>query len=133
MIYRAYMTGERHTSESLECGDAAERGWVDPNWSMTDLQEARNYVRPAAEYNPLDPEDVEDYPTVAAWIAATVAEHLGAAEDNGDGTWYGVDAQTHDYTTDDTYTYSLHFHVKRHTSSRGWVEDDVTADGSLVH
>ena len=128
MIYRAYMTCDIVTSESAADGMPAESGWVDPTYSMSTVHDSRNDVSPASTYDPSDSDDVELYPTVADWVAATVSELLGAADDNGDGTFYAADSVTLDYATDETYSYALHFHAKDYGRD-GWREFDVPADG----
>lgn len=134
MIYRAWLTGDVIRGETIaseaDITDPDESGWVDTQWSRTQVWESRNDVAPVATYNPADEYDAEDYPTVAEWIAAVVSDELGAAADNGDGTWYGQDTRD-DYATGDVWSYALHFEVKG-CDARGWFEAPVLADGKVL-
>jgi hypothetical protein len=114
-------------------GDHTEtHGWVDPWWAHCEPMDSRNDARPVAQWNEGDDDDREDYPTVAEFIRATVADELGSAEDNGDGTWYGTDDHMCDVTLRDgtSRTFALHFTTKGY-DSRGWYEADVHSDGTV--
>ena len=140
----AYLTATAVTWSEEDAGDYPdeEHGWVDADWSMRVLHESRNDVKPYAELylhgdGSLNHDrstigrcvtDEDEILTVADFIRATVADALGSAEDNGDGTWYGSDSIVTDYSDPRDYTYALHFHVKHNDGRRGWVEDDVTLD-----
>lgn len=137
-IVRAYLT-----ATAVQWGDSGdsddytdEHGWVDADWSMRELHESRNDVKPYAEWNPRAGEgtvgrcavDSDEITSVADFVNYTLTDFFGTTgwEDNGDGTFYGADAITTDYTDPRNYTYALHFHVKHNDSSRGWTEDEVT-------
>lgn len=116
----AFMTGERHTPESIEHGDAEERGWVDPRWSKRTFWESRNDVRPVMEeWMPHDNlPDVLRPDDLGESVREALAE-LGAFTDNGDGTFYAADAEE-DFETGNSYTYALHFVAKDGSGERGW-------------
>lgn len=132
MKVKVWMTATAVTFHSDADSDYSEsHGWVDaPHFH--ELMESRNYVSPVAEWDDTDEDDTDEHATVADFIRATVAEYLGSAEDNGDGTHYGNDAHgamCNGCLTDGrTISYALHFTHKRYDARRGWVEDDVTAD-----
>lgn len=142
-VVRASLTATAvNFSDYREDDYTEEHGWVDPCWTMRELYESRNDVRPAAElYLTEGAElnhdrswighsvtDEDEILTVADFIRATVAEILGSADDNGNGTWYSSDEIVTDYRDPRSYTYALHFHVKHNDSRRGWVEDSITLD-----
>lgn len=121
----AYMTGERYTPESIEHGDAEERGWVDPSWSRRVFHESRNDVRPLMdEWMPHDNLPDVLRPESLADIVADVLAELGSYEDNGDGTFYGVDSHD-DYETGETYRYAIHFVLKDSTGERSWHPSEI--------
>lgn len=128
----AWVTGTRVEFADDGSEDyAEEHGWVDWNWSHHDLHPSRNDVRPVAEWDDRDADDLEDFPTVADFIRGTVETVLGAAEGNGDGSWWSsVDEHLCSVTLEDgsSWSYSVHFTHKRYDSARGWVEDTVTPD-----
>lgn len=132
MMVRAWMTGTAVTWSDDESGDYTdEHGWIDTTWSRHELFDSRNDVRPVATYDTEDPDAREDYPTLNDWIRATVAEYLGAAEDNGDGTWYAADShEVCDFCLTDeagrSFSFALHFDTKGYDGRRGWHEDPVT-------
>lgn len=104
-----------------------EDGWIDPSWSMHVLHESRNDVRPVVSCSEDDP-DLADYVREAL-------DDLGAYEDNGDGTFYGIDAPLTRETleTGDTWLYALHFTRKAWSSARGWHEDAWhPADANII-
>jgi hypothetical protein len=112
-----FMTGERVTPESAEHGDAEERGWVDPRWSTRVFHDSRNDAGSVLSVS-LDDPDLEEQ------VRDALDTHLGAFEDNGDGTFYGVDGED-DYETGAHYSYALHFVRKSFdgvTPPNGYVE-----------
>ena len=100
----AFMTATVTRHGESDSGDdyTAVSGWIDRNWSMTDLLESRNDVTPLISEDE-NSENLADY----------VRDVLGDGslyEDNGDGTFIG---QTE--TTDDdgrSWTYAVHFKRK---------------------
>ena len=130
----AYVTGERVTAESAEHGDAAERGWVDPTFSMREFFDNRNDARPVMdEWMPHDnlPDVLRPAEPLEEIVADALARYLGAWEDNGDGTFYGVDA-TEDYSTGDTLTYAVHFTLKDGSTERPWHPSELGDDWERV-
>lgn len=133
----AWVTGERYTYESLENGDAEERGWVDVLWSRRQFVDSRNDARPIVdEWLPHADlpdalrravDDAEDREEFAEIIRQALRDTLGAWEDNGDGTFYGVDGED-DYETGDHYTYALHFVIKDGAGERGWHPSEFGID-----
>lgn len=108
----AFMTGEYVTEESAAEGMAEEIGWVDPHYSRKTLFENRNYVNPMLETD-TEAEELED-------DVYSILGQIGVYEDNGDGTFYGVDTEK-DYDTSGHYRYDIHFVVKYYGKD-GWTE-----------
>ncbi len=131
MLY-AYVTGERHTPESLTFGDAEERGYVDWDYSSTTLFDSRNDVRPLIAVDAVDLLIGRLYSSglylteneVRAEILDAIREVIGYADSSDDGTIYSADATIPDYSSPDTFTYAVHVFVK-HYSDKGHVESPV--------
>ena len=120
----AYMTATAVDPDGTE-----RHGYVDPRWSMTELFDSRNDVRPVATWSRMDGDGLEPiHESVQRWARETLEEWLGAYEDNCDGTYYGQDASP-DFTTGTVWTYALHLtateHANRYPNIRQW---DVTLD-----
>jgi len=116
----AFMTADAvdHHGED----DYTERhGWIDPSWSRTTLFESRNDVEPLLNMSEQDPELWER-------VRDIVDSH---AEDNGDGTFYGVD-ECQDFATGTVWTYAIHFKRKFYGTT-GWTEEawHPTADAGV--
>ena len=117
----AFMTGERVTPESAEHGDAEERGWISPDYSMTTFFDSRNDVAPVMS-EPVYADMTDEEREILADAVADALERLGAYADNGDGTFYGQDSRAEwswawDVPEGD-YTYAIHFVVKYRDPSR---------------
>lgn len=99
-----YVTGERHTPESLAHGDAEELGWIDWNYSDTALYDSRNDVRPliAVDVADLDRDEILD----------AIRDVIGYADSSESGTIYPADGSIPDYASPDTFTYAVHVFVK---------------------
>lgn len=112
----AYLTGERHTPESVEHGDAAERGWIDPWWSHNALFDSRNDVRPVVDVWE-DDEELGD-------LVADALDLLGAWESSDGSTFYGIDPWDEDYRTGEHWQAALHFVRKSYDATVGrYVEE----------
>jgi hypothetical protein len=119
----AFLSGMRVQCDPTGSGNHNdEHGYVDPNWSRTDLFESRNDVRPIVDCDIRD-EDLADYVREAI-------EGLGLPSDNGDGRFYGQD----EHAADDgsVWTYALTF-IRKFHGPNGWTEQDwhPANDGGL--
>ena len=113
----AFVTGSRHTPESIAHGDAEEHGWIDPMWSHNALFDSRNDVRPVVDCWEHDPER-GDY-------VADALDLLGAWESSDGSTFYGIDPWDEDYRTGEHWTAALHFVRKSYDPESGrYVEED---------
>ncbi len=94
MKFEVAFTADVVDEESAANGDARERGWIDPRWSMTQVYENREDVT------------VETFDTreeAEAYIEETIGNY-----DSFDGeTWYAQDPHE-DYKTGDTWSYAGH-------------------------
>jgi hypothetical protein len=91
----AYMTADAVYPDGRE-----EHGWIDPEWSHTELFTAREDVDPIMEIDAGD-----------EFLADAIREILGdggAFEDNGDGTYYGS-SSTQCQETGVYWGYAVHF------------------------
>lgn len=134
-VIRAYLTATAvKFAEDGSGAESEENGWVDYDYSLTELFESRNDVRPAGEFNlSTGGSEVlrcwDDEITPEQWARNVLSETLGSAEhDEGSHTFYGSDEIFSDATLTDprTFSYALHFHVKHCDPVRGWVEDDLS-------
>lgn len=122
---KMYVTVDRYTPESIEHGDAEERGWARAV-GEADIYENRNYVSPIVDewFSDGDPrgwwsnEDAPDY-------VRDALDSLGAYETDGNGTYYAADHMTLDYATGETFSYAIHAHVKHQDESGQWVETPI--------
>lgn len=110
----AWMTGERITADSAVHSDVEERGWVDLSWSRRVFFDSRNDVEPLFSCDENDPELIE--------YVREALSTLGAYEDNGDGTFYGVDSESC-YKTGDEFTYAVHF-VRKSGAEGNYAEEN---------
>lgn len=102
------------TATVVKLDGTEEYGWIDPRWSRTTLLESRNDAGTVVNERESD-EDLPD------WVRDALGTHLGAYEDNGDGTFCGTDSFT-DPDTGLDWTYSLHFVRKFFNERDGWTE-----------
>lgn len=105
------------TATAVEIGPEDERneryGWIDREWSMTDIHDSRNDVSPLVS---LDESDTEA-------LADEIRDVLGDGslwEDNGDGSFYGKDERVEDGYS---WTYVVHF-KRKFFGSNGYAEID---------
>jgi hypothetical protein len=111
----AFLKADRVEFTGQGCDDYTEEsGWIDRDWSLTELHESRNDVRPVIS----EDEGSED-------LADQVREILGNPlhlDGNGEGTFYLPD----EYIAEDgsSWTYRVLFTRKHHDSRNGWIEDD---------
>lgn len=128
IAYRAFLTGTSVEMPDLEIDDDTiaieHHGWVDPSWSIRELFESRNDVRPVGELYDRDLGD--EYATVSEWVQAVVAEHFGAFHTDGCGTFY-EDGSSQDFVTGIDWSYALHFHAKMQVNGV-WKEIDLCTD-----
>ena len=123
-----FMTGERITPESAEQGDAAERGWVDPQFSTHEFFDSRNDAGSVLSVPLSDPD-------LTGQIVDALQFYLGGWEDNGDGTFYSTGDGV-DYATGDSYRYALHF-VRKFYDGRQYREEPyapvIRCERSTIH
>lgn len=102
-----------HITATRVAPDGTEsHGWIDPQWSRTELFDSRNDVRPIIQESASDPD-------IAVLVADALLGEIGLPVDNGDGTYYGRDETM--APDGSVWTYAIHLTHKRHTSD-GWVE-----------
>lgn len=114
------------TRVKWECGDERcehdgcvdypieEHGWIDRNWSATELFEHRNDVSPIVSLDESDPDLMEEVREALGWLE-------GGFEDNGDGTFYARESYQ-PLTEPWHYSYALHF-VRKFHGPKGWTEE----------
>lgn len=96
--------------------DYTERhGWIDTNWSMTELMESRNDANAIVDCDESDAETLSDEISEAL-------EMVYPYEDNGDGTFYGQSETTDESGT--VWTYAVHF-IRKAYGYNGWTETAV--------
>ena len=118
---KAFMSCTKVSYHGEGCDDyTEEHGWVDPSWSRTEIYESRNDVAPMVDED-VNSADLADY-------IRDVMEKWGPWESNGNGLFYRTDGDSfgdrEELEDPGTYSYAIHFHVKRLDGNRGWVEDD---------
>lgn len=106
-----------YTATSVNPDGEEEYGWIDRDWSRTELHDSRNYVRAVINLD-------DDHPDLQDEIIDAV-DWIGPAVNNGDGAIYGEDEYSPLYgdRADNTYTYAIHFKAKYHNGQE-WVEED---------
>ena len=107
-------------SDTIRLEDAIEdHGWIDRGWSSRVLHESRNDVSPVVDASvSVDESDHED---LVDQVLDALGWLEGGYEDNGDGTFYASDSYQ-PYDEPWSYSYALHFTLKRHSASEGWNE-----------
>lgn len=124
-----FATADVVTSESAEFGDADRRGWVS-DLNGSEVEESRNYVEPLVSMKwPLEDELAQNPDSYVDLSSVTdeiqdVINGLGAYSTEDGSTLYAEDSVDHDPTTDESWHYALHAHVK-HVGPNGWVETPV--------
>ena len=93
--FEVRFTGERHTEESDTHGDAAERGWVDPSWSMRVLFEDRGGV------------EVKTFDTLDEAVEY-IEETIGSVDQNDAPFNYYANDSRMDLESGDSWRYAGH-------------------------
>lgn len=88
-----------------------ERGWIDSDWSRTQLHESREDVPPLVDCDDSD-EDLAEY-------VSDVLGDLSMWDDVGGGSFASHEERNEDGTS---YTYTVHF-ARTYLGSDGWVEE----------
>ena len=97
------------TASVVRADGTEEHGWMDPDWSTTELLDSRNDAGTILSI-PMDEQDRDDQ----------LRELLTGFRDNGDGTWY-QDGEYVDPRTGDTWTYAAHL-VEKYQDGSGYAE-----------
>lgn len=93
-MIKVTFTGERSTEESAAEGMVAESGWMDMDFSRTEILDS------PAEAKVHECDSMED-------ALNLINDYIGDFEPSERGTYYGTDAHM-DFTTGDVYTYAAH-------------------------
>lgn len=131
-VLNVFATVDRLTHEASEDGMPAESGWVN-SLNGTEIHENRNDVAPLFScwilpngtlYTPGDKRPAPEQDQELREELSDLIQELGSYETEDGSTLYADDAETHDYTSDSTYLYALHAHVKL-GAERGYTEVDT--------
>ena len=98
----AFMSATAVELDGNEDERGERNGWVDPSWSMGELHDSRNDVAPLMSTDESDTEELTD-------VVRDILGDGSLYEDNGDGSFYAMDSQTHDGWD---FAYCIHFFVK---------------------
>ena len=99
-----YMTATKvsNWAEDGSGNHSEEHGWINPNWSLTEIYENFNDV------NPVELFDNDSEETYAQWVTRVVRENLNGVEWDGGDTFYAAGVEIPNYATGDEMHYALH-------------------------
>lgn len=118
-LFFVYGTVDVWTEAALEFGNPDRLGWVSSLDQPDEPEENRDAVKPLFMARlPLSEDDEGELRDVIAL--------LGAVESENGSTIYATDLKTYDMSTDETWRYAVHAHVKLFGGTpRRWSEHDA--------